>query len=160
MQFEQYRKEVMVTWNSDLTFDASLVNGALGLAEFGEIYSALNKDHRVDEIGDFVYYLTVLGNLVNMNDTIFDSIIPIGHYSLRRILKAIFEIQAYAKKVCFHKKPFDYDINQGILYRVMFLFSSIKHLCEKNDVAIEDVFDINIAKLRKRHGSSFQYNTN
>lgn len=159
MNLDDFQKETLFTWRSELPFADQLVNVVLGFAEFGEILTTETKDEFVDECGDFLYYLAMLCNLNNIslaeqskNINKIDYISPFNQEKIMaNTFVLIFEMQSYAKKLRFHNKPLPDFFLPNVAYFVTHMLGLLETGLRQRSTTLEETLQLNIEKLKQRH---------
>ena len=150
MTWEEYKIEALKTWNKDdfteeQAFDYIVMKL---IEEFGELVGSLAKEkyhkkpnNNLEELGDIYWYLAVWESMVGKENNIkvapYSTIIDEICFSLIDLINAL---------------SFEWRLSDRFLAKMSIRANRIANAL---NLSLSDVWNANIAKLRKRHGESY-----
>jgi len=113
----------------------------------------IDKINVLEEIGDVVWYLAIIGREYNMD---FPTDLPLSHEDPMKIVVSIIKqtckLLDMLKKKLYYNKPINDESFKQISTLVMVLTQSYMNYY---NIDIKGSFDINISKLKARYGEKF-----
>lgn len=154
----KYLLEVLVTWNTDYPIYTPIAlqvaHTSLGIVgEIAEILELSADDEWLPEIGDLLYYRTMLCYLYGVDleiRTNYNGITPD---------KCINLISDVGKKAGFFGKMYANKTLNRLEEGLNILDAFILGVCEQTNYQIDEVMQFNVAKLRERHNNG-KFNAN
>lgn len=166
MNLQEYKvlaeKTLSTQFHSDPQTERVL-HAALGLAtEIEELLVNYNGNidptNILEECGDLTWYLSIFyreyPEIENVKATASEALYNAGnpHNLIMSMLKGILQIQDIIKKKLYYNKPLNQE-SMNLL--VATLDMDIRMYLKLYDLKIEEVWKINIAKLKARYGDKF-----
>lgn len=161
MTANEYQKLAMRTKGTDFTNKELMLNAALGLAgEFSE-FLICPKEEEKKEIGDIFWYIALMCEVCNIKlDDICEICTNIesrAHESEKKIAKCailiIGNICDYIKKIYFQGHSMD---KEQIKMHISILFSLLLDVIDIKGYDVEEIWQLNINKLKKRYPDGFK----
>lgn len=154
----KYLLEVLVTWNTDYPIYTPIAlqvaHTSLGIVgEIAEILELSADDEWLPEIGDLLYYRTMLCYLYGLDlemRTYHKGITPD---------KCINLISDVGKKAGFFGKMYANKTLNRLEEGLNTLDAFVLGICEQTNYQIDEVMQFNVAKLRERHNNG-KFNAN
>lgn len=130
------------TQNNTKMPQLDLLHSVIGLCEeFIEYKNATSEEHKIEELGDLLFYHTVLSHMLGIDPKDFLEVETSDKISKDELLGSLL---GKTKKYVFHGKP---------IYKTEFqkYLNAILKLCDLSTFNINYVMEYNISKLQKRY---------
>ena len=130
------------TQNNTKIPQLDLLHSVIGLCEeFIEYKNATSEEHKIEELGDLLFYHTVLSHMLGIDPKDFLEVETWDEISKDELLGSLL---GKTKKYVFHGKP---------IYKTEFqkYLNVILKLCDLSHFNITCVMEYNISKLQKRY---------
>lgn len=146
----EYLVGAFSTWNTRSAPSLQIANAALGIiGELAEYISAdpENKEEIISELGDIIYYRTILCYLYGLDLSLRKS-------DSNSTFDTIALLADVGKKAAFHNKVDNPKTIKRLLDGMMGLDTILTQLLQHNELKLSDVLQYNLDKLSNRHGKN------
>jgi NTP pyrophosphatase (non-canonical NTP hydrolase) len=153
MTWEEYKIEALKTWNKENFTEAQAFEYIIMklIEEFGELIGSLAKEkyhgkpnNNIEELGDIFWYLAVWESMIeralNLNDSFCGNIVGEIHFCLINLIN-VSTFQPINWTYCYLGK----------------VKASVNGIVKELNLSKELIWQANIAKLRARHGESYNH---
>lgn len=149
----QYLLNALKTWNKRYCQFEQINNAVLGvLGEIAELENSRSDwADRTDELGDVLYYRTILKYLVG------DSL-EYSEGAFGDVLEITMLLTDFAKKTLYHDKWSDGETRENYRLGIGYVDNYIIEKLDELGTDFYTVYTWNVNKLSKRHGASFNPN--
>lgn len=158
MNWKDYQKACLRTWNEDATYREQLDHAAMGVVSEALELQYAEGDDIADELGDVLFYVAMLAYL--LGDDVLSSAVDISvasGISAREMAESMAELAVAALeelvKWQHHGRP---DYRQDFVDSVWMTYSMARGFAGMCDLVVEDVLAQNVAKLEARHPDGFE----
>ena len=146
-----YLKTSLKTWNQNVCQLEQINNAVLGIiGELAEYLESLSGDELLDELGDLIYYRTILKYLVGDN-LAYNKV----NSNFDGIFKIVGSLADFSKKILYHGKWEIPKTRTKYIEAIAILDNLIINDIDILGATLSEVHTRNVDKLQNRHGSSF-----